>query len=249
MADNELFKSLASNLSLEERQGLLEKLKGMSNQSLDALYFDNEPPETKLNLEEQFLKLSWFSRLMYYILSLFTSKPPSKIFEDRQVIILQRKIDLKNPGLYNYQSNKLLAPVFHQLNFLKAASRFFHSALDAGFNKDKGAFFAFLGSLEMSSVHTQLLAAVNPALMNEKNPDATESEQKQLIIRYIDDALRGITDKDRASMYYDARSLFCLKELAFFPFDRMILAFSTDSATKDYACTFKLINFFRPTTI
>ena len=241
MAEIDLFQSLVLGLSLNERQELLERLKKMSNKNLESLYFDHEPPETKLRIEEQFFQLSWFSRLAYYVMSLFASKSPAQIFEDRQVLLLQKKIDHKNPGLYDYQSSKLLAPFFYQMNLLKTASRFFYSALDAGFNRDKGAFFAFLGSLEMPGVHTQIQAAMNPELLDEKNPEASESELKHIASRYIEDALKVISDKERAAMYYDARSLHCLKELAFFPFDRILLAFSIDMATKDYACTFKIV--------
>ena len=239
--DNEHFISLVSKLTLEERQDLLEKLKRISNKTLNTLYFDNEPPETRLNIEEQFFRLPWYLRLAYYFKSLFVSKPPFRVFEDRQVILLQKKIDIKNPGLYDYESGKLLAPVFHQLNLLKRASRFFYSALDAGSNRDKGAFFAFLGSLEMPEVHTQIQDALNPALLEEQNPDVADSELKQIAFRHVEDALKGISEKERADMYYNARSLYCLKELTFFSFDRIILAFSIDSSTKNYSCSFRIV--------
>lgn len=242
MQESDHFDQLVSDLSVDERKGLLEKLKGLSNLVADPLFADeDEPSDSRMTANEQFFSLPWYSRIGFYIQGFFRRKSPVKLYEDRQIIQMGKQIDALTPGLYDYKTGKLLPVFYLLLNNLKSASRFFYSALNSGFNRDKGAFFAFLGSLEMTSVHSQLQSAVNPVYHEEKNPAASESWIRQAMLHSIDDALGGITEKFRASMYFNTRSLFCLKELAFFPYDRLVMAFSLDNAQNGYICSVNAI--------
>jgi hypothetical protein len=53
----------------------------------------------------------------------------------------------------------------------------------------------------------------------------------------MEDAMEGITADLREAMYFDARSLHCLKELASFLFDRLLMAFAFDSSVNGQACS------------
>ncbi|MCL2831547.1 MAG: DUF5312 domain-containing protein [Treponema sp.] len=237
MQDYDHFDRLVSGLTLQERQNLLEKLKSLSILSVEPLYTAENDIESPLSIDEMYSRLPWYSRLRYFIQSIFSGKTPVKLFAIRQMELLGREINEQTAGLYSFRSGKL-QPVFYTLTEnLKAAARFFYSALDAGFNRDKRAFYAFLGSLEMPAVHFQLQSAVDPLLLSNKNPNASDPELRQIALKSVDDALRGITDESRTGMYINARTLFCLKELAFFPFDKIIMAFTYDVATNGFSCT------------
>jgi hypothetical protein len=135
-----------------------------------------------------------------------------------------------------------MLPLFHALlSQLKSAARFFYTALDAGFNTEKGAFYAFLGSLEMPSIHAQLTHAVDPVLLKEKNPDVSQSEIRHAGLRTVEEALREITEEHRTVMYYNARTLFCLKELSVFTFDRILMAFVNDASKNCQTCSVSII--------
>ena len=237
MAGVRHFDKLVSNLSLDERQNLLTKLKGQSSMSSkEALYFDEETSAPVSDIETQYSKLPWFYRLWYFILSIIKSRPPVKIFEDHQVYTLGNKAEERSPGLYDYQRVLLLPSFCRQLEGLREASRFFYSALDISVNRDRGAFFAFLGSLEMPSVHKRLYTDTDPLHIIEKNPDSPETELRQIAYKAMENALMGITEECREAMYFDARSLNCLRELSSFLFDRILMAFSSQSSTGGGTC-------------
>jgi len=227
---------LVSELSLEERQNLLEDLKGQSRLVDEQLYFENKDVPAS-DIAAVYSKLPWFSRFWYNILSIFKTKSPLKIFEDNQVSILGNRIEEITPGLYNYQ-NGLLLPVFYrQMTRLKEAAKFFYAALDASVNRDRGAFFSFLGSLEMADVHERLQDETDPIMIMEKNPKTAESELRQMAAKAMDDALAAINDEQRRIMYFDARSLFCLKQLSSFLYDRVLLAFTHNAAVGGETCS------------
>ena len=238
MMDSGIFDKLASDLSLDERQELLEKLKTHLNFSDEPLYFEDKglpAEETKI----AYLKLPWFYRFFYNILGFFKSKSPLKIFEDQQVSALGNRIDELSPGLYDYQNYMLLPAFQQQLIKLKEAAQFFYTALDSSVNRDRMAFFAFLGSLEMPDVHKRLLEETDPRVILEKYPDSHESEQRQLAFKALEDGLAMIGEDYRRIMYYNARSLFCLKELSSFLYDRLIMAFAFNKAAGGEVCSIK----------
>ena len=241
MADNRNFDRLVSNLPLEERQSLLKKLTGHSTISKEPLYFEDGDTVSARDLKGEYSDLPWFYRLWFHILSFFKAKAPSDIFGDHQVSTLGDKITERSPGLYNYQQKLLLPAFYRQLEKLKEATRFFYSALDISVNRDKGAFFAFLGSLEMPDVHKQLQVETEPGYIAENNPDTAEKELRQIAFRTMDDALSLITEDQRNNMYSDARSLNCLRALSTFLYDRLIMSFSEDSAMNGLTCSANVV--------
>jgi hypothetical protein len=230
MAENMIFDRLASGIPLDERQNLLQKLKSQSYISGQHLYFEDKERVPAGDIAAEFSALPWYSRLWYFFLSFFKAKPPVDIFGDHQISILGQKIDERSPGLYDYHGRMLLPAFYRQIEKLKEASRFFYSALDTSVNRDRGAFFAFMGSLEMVEVHKRLQEETEPKVILEKNPDAPEPELRQIAFKAMDDALALITEEQRNTMYFASRSLNCLKGLSSFLFDRLIMASSFSHA-------------------
>ena len=241
MADSGNFDRLVSGLSLDERQNLLEKLKGQSGLSNDPLYLVEEGIAPASDIKTEYFRLPWYYRLWYFILSFFKGKPAIRIFEDYQVSTLGNKVEERSPGLYDYQKGLLLPAFYRQMEKLKIAARFFYSTLDTSVNRDRGAFFAFLGSLDMPNVHKRLQTETDPGVIVEKFPDAPEMELRQAALRVMDEALATITDDNRNAMYSAARSLNCLKELSSFLFDRVIMAFGFNAAVNGETCSASLV--------
>ena len=229
------FSRLVSELSVEERTGLLEKLSGQSGISSSVLY--EEPKEAgDLQLENRYQKLPWYYRIWFFILSFFNNRSPLKLFEDHMMLQLSRNLEEKAPGMYNYQKDILLPAFQEELVKLRDGSRFFFHALDASLNRDKGALMVFLGSLEMPQIHALISADTDPAALAAHYRDLNEVELRQKAVKALDDALAGITEEQRVNMYRSARSLFCLKQLSSFLFDRLINAFIFDSSHQGYIC-------------
>ncbi|MDR2922191.1 MAG: DUF5312 domain-containing protein [Treponema sp.] len=224
-AEDNTLNRLVSSLSLEERNEFLEKLKIKSTLSFESLYEAADENEKYESLEVLYTKLPWYSRFFYYLISIVKNISPSKVFEEEHVARLGRFIQIKTPGLYNYQQKMLLSGFFELLMDLKEAARFFFTALDCSVNQDKGSFYAFLGSLEMGDVHLKLQNDTTAKAILDINPDASESEIRSSALRVMEEAFGEITEVQRNVMYYNARSLNCLKELSAFPFDRLLLSF------------------------
>ena len=241
MAENVVFDRLVANISLEERQNLLEKLKSQSNISSGILYFEDKEVVPAGDIASEFARLPWYSRLWYSILSFFKAKPPVVIFGDYQVSMLGEKIEERTPGLYDYQERMLLMAFHRQIEKLKEAARFFYSALDTSVNRDKGAFFAFLGSLEMPEVHKQLEAETEPAAIVESHPELPEMELRQIAFKAMEDAFAMITEEQRDVMYFASRSLNCLKGLSSFLFDRLIMAFTAKNSQTGTTCSVNVV--------
>jgi hypothetical protein len=242
MAESGNFNRLVSELSLEERQNLLEKLKKQSTLSPDPLYVGEEEEETgSADIEGWYRQLPWYYRLWYFILGIFKARSPLKIFEDRQFAVLGRRVEELSPGLYDYQQYMLLPAFLAQFELLRDASRFFYTALDASVNRDKGAYYAFLGSLEMGQVHKRLEEETDPHIIGEKDPEMPEQELRRLAFSAMEEALDSIGPEEKNLMYSDARSLTCLKELASFLFDRVIMAFSSDPPAGGYSCSINVV--------
>ena len=242
MGELENFDRLVSSLDLEERQELLEKLKGQSTISYEPLYVDDiDLTPSKGSLEDEYIRLSWYMRFWYAFLGFFKSKPAVEIFADSQVTKLDERVGGKAPGVYDYQRRMLLSGFFRQIVSLKEGARYFYSALDTSVNRDRGAFYNFLASLEMPNVHSYLHTETNPKTIYRANPNISDSDLRSTALAEMETAFAMITDTHRGTMYYNARSLFCLKQLSSFLFDRIILAFNNRASEHGETCSINLV--------
>jgi len=237
MAGERNFDKLVSELTLNERQGLLEKMKSQSTLPRGPLYFEDDKLVPAYDLEDEYSSLPWYYRLWYFILSFFKSKAPVKLFEEKSVSVLGIMVDQRSPGLYDYQKVMLLPGFYRQVLRLKEAAQFFYSALDSSVNRDKGGFFAFLGSLEMPDVHSRLQDGTSPSAIADKFPDMPEQEIRQMALRNMEDAFSMITTEYRNIMYFNARTLNCLKELSSFLYDRLLTSFHFNQAFGGETCS------------
>jgi hypothetical protein len=231
---------LASGLSLEERKDLLEKLSGASTVTQEPLYEDSAGAPAP-QIEEQYKRLPWFSRVWLFILSIFKSRSPLKLFEDRQVAALGLTIESRWPGLYDYQRGLLLPLFYAAVSELKEGARFFYTALDSSANLDKGAFYAFLGSLEMEGIHRRLQEGTNPERIAGETPGISDQDLRQEALRVMDEVMGGLSTDDRQVMYTNVRALQHLKELSSFLFDRVIMAFGFDHSVSGQTCSVRLV--------
>jgi hypothetical protein len=229
------FKRLVRELSPGERKDLLQKLRHQFEINQDPLYVDSDFPT--LDVEEEYVRLPWYCHIAYLILSFFSTKPPIKLYHERAIAKLGRTIAARSPGFYDYSGSLLLPEFYKELVELKESARFFFNALNDSVNQDRGAFYAFLGSLEMESVHNNLVQETDPAKIAENNPGMTDIELRRIMFRKLEDTIGLINENHRIAMYADIRFLYCLKELASFLFDRVILAFNYDSAVGGMACS------------
>ncbi|MCL1814534.1 MAG: DUF5312 domain-containing protein [Treponema sp.] len=235
MEETGSFNRLVSELSIEERAQLLEKLTSQASMVSSILYEELKDEDEPM-ADVSYPMLPWYYKFWFFIISFFNAKPPVKLFEDHLMNRMFRNLDDASPGFYHPQKNMLL-PKFHdELINLKEGSRFFYNALDLSFNQDKGGLMVFLGSLEMPEIHKQIAADTDPAVLTSRYPEMNEVELRQRAVKTLEDALAGITEEERKRMYRSAKSLFCLKQLSSFLFDRLINTFIYDSSSQGNIC-------------
>jgi hypothetical protein len=229
------FKQLARELSPGERKNLLQKLRQQLTISQEPLYVEEQLPTVVA--EDEYGHLPWYYHIGFLILSFFAAKPPAKLYHEREITKVGRTISIQTSGLYDHAKSLLLAQFYQELVELKESARFFFTTLDVSVGQDKGAFYAFLGSLEMEDIHNKLVQETDMAQIAEKNPGMIPVELRRIAFRKLEDAISLINEAQRAAMYADIRFLFCLKELASFPFDRVITAFSFDFSMGGMSCS------------
>jgi hypothetical protein len=241
--EDKVLNQLVSELAVEERINLLDKLKSQSNLSADLLYEEEEKTgeEEAAGSEESYAHLPWYYRVFYFIVGIFKGKSPAKIFEDGRIGRLGRDINARFPGLYDYQRNVLLPEFYQRTADLKEAARFFYNVLDVSVNKDRGGFYAFLGSLEMGEIHRLLEAGTDPVAIAGPGSSTGEGELRQAAFRAMENAFAGISVEQRNTMYKSARSLLCLKELSSFLFDRVLMAFGFENSASGQVCSVNIV--------
>ena len=227
MNANPMLDRLVSQMNIDERLGLLEKIRKNSTISFEPLYVTKEEDEQGIVFEEQYKRLPWFVRLFYCVIGFFSAKSPARVYENGRMLMLGKSIEASAPGVYDYRQNRLLDGFFRLLIDLKDSARFFYNVLDTSINKDRGAFYAILGSLEMEDLHRKLQEECSPHTVLEKNPEVLPANLRQVITRATEETLQSIPDSKREVMYYHARSLNYLRELSCFLFDRLVLAFES----------------------
>jgi hypothetical protein len=231
-------------MTTEERNNLLASISEKYTFSEEPLYEDSiqdNQKDTPAAIEDQFVRLPWYRHIWFFILSLFRPITPIKAFEENRIVHLGKEIASRFPESFDYKRNWLL-PLFHKaLTDLKNGARFFYTALDSSVHRDKGAFYAFLASLEMEDIHSQLQTQTVPQHISEEYPDISEMEWQQQAFHEMEKALAEITAEQRGAMYANARSLYCLKELASFLYDRLLLTFEFEPSVDGSICSAKVV--------
>jgi len=223
---------LVSQMNDDERFTLLEKIRANPILSQEPLRAHRDEDVQGATFEERYRRLSPIVRMLHHIIGLCTGRAAPKVFEDRQVSLLAKNVESSAPGVFDYRQGRLLNGFFVSLIDLKQAARFFYSVLDTGPGKDRGAFYAILGSLEMEDIHLRLQNECGPRAILASNPDIPPSDLRQAVIHAMDETLQSISEMKRGIMYYHARSLEHLKDLSCFLFDRFILLFQDSSARR-----------------
>jgi len=240
-SSGDFFDKLVAELSKEERGLLLDRLRSSVQVSTEPLYQPQARPApgaagAKADEMGALLKLILFLR------GLFSGKSREEILREDAIKELGRKVELHYPGVIDRRRGLILAPAAEALRGLKDASRFFYDALDRSVERDRGAFYAFLASLELPDTHERLLAEVDPVAvaetMSKTRSGFGESEVRSASMAAYDMIFSDLSEKGRRAMYQDLRSVLFLKRLSGFLFDRLLGVFHDVEDASGKAATF-----------
>jgi hypothetical protein len=228
MNEKTTFDHLIRELPSEERDDLLERIRQEVTVKIkqEPLWEGKKMPG--IAVEAEYARQPWYYHLRLFIMSLFSAKSPVALYREQEITKLGRSIAEQAPEMYDLSRHVLRAGFYQELVNLKKGARFFYDALDVILGRNRGAFYAFLGSLHMEDIHTRLVSGTDPAVIAAANPRITLTELCHIACRNVEDTTDLIDETEQRAMYEDIRFLQCLKQLASFPFDQVIQAFKRD---------------------
>lgn len=227
MAESTTFQALVLELGPEERATLLDRLQRMATVSTEALYSPTAEDRQRVDYGEVYHSFGFIMRIIITIKSMISGVAKEDLVRDRCLRMIARKIESTHPGLVDSRRGTLQEPFFAELQSLRQAARYFYDLLDRTLERNRAAFFAFLGSLEFEDVHAELGIAIDPYQFSSDNPTASDSDVKHALSLAFDSALTGIPENQRRAMSADVKNLNALKKLSSFLFDRFLGAFQT----------------------
>jgi hypothetical protein len=230
MDESQIFGSLVSGLSQTERKNLLEKLSRYASLPQEMLYEAESDAGFVPVHQEAYAHLPWYTRMFFVLFGFFQGISPAQFFENRRIARIGKWINQTAPGMYDCQRDLLLPGLHKRLTNLKDAAQFFYKVLDQSINRNKGAFYAFLGSLEMEDIHSRLNEKTDPELLINEDFQFSEAELRQIVLSNLEESLALIREDQKNAMYANTRSLHCLKALSTYSFNRLILNFSNKGA-------------------
>lgn len=209
-----------------ERRSLLEKLQAVTQVSTEAL-INKDPVESgPANYDELYKSMNWLAKLVLWIKCLIFSTSRHHLLRGSMVKKLVRKLEIQAKGLLDAPRGMLQDGFMLELQQLRNAAKYFYNLLDRTLEKERIAFFAFLASLDLELVHSQLMLETDPWLAAQGRPEAMEAEIRQIVNKAIDNAFLLIGEEQRRAMYQNVHGLFVLKSLSAFQFERLMKPFT-----------------------
>jgi hypothetical protein len=230
MAHESTFESLALDLSPGERTDMLERLRRSFTVSSEPLYQRTHAVEQHIDYKAAYRELSLITRIIITVRSWFGAGTKEELVKERFLNAIIKDIEAVSMGLIDPRRRVLQEAFFRELTTLRSAARYFYDLLDRTLEKNRAAFFAFLGSLEFESVHEELSTETDPYAFVNKNSLASDSDVKLAVNAAMETAIAKIDEDQRRMMYKDVKNLYVLKKLSSFLFDRFLAAFQTNAA-------------------
>jgi hypothetical protein len=229
MASTYPFDHLVAELSNDERALLLERIKASMPVSSEPLYPDQAAPGVAATAAPKADDLGVLARLFLFLRGLFTGKSREELLREDGLKAIAHRIEARYVGIIDYRRSLLLGFVAEELRSLRDSARFFYDALDRSVERDKGAFYAFLASIELPDTHARLLAEADPnkiaVSMAELHGQVEDSALRAAALAAYESVFSELSDRGRRAMYQDLRSVLFLKRLSGFLFDRLLGAF------------------------
>jgi len=229
MASTYPFDHLVAALSNDERALLLERIKSSMPVSPEPLYSAQTASGGAAIAAPKAEDLGFLARLLLFLRSLFTGKSREELLREDGLKAIARRIEARYIGIIDYRRSLLLGFVAEELRSLRDSARFFYDALDRSVERDKGAFYAFLASIELPDTHARLLAEADPdklaVSMAELHSQVEDSTLRAAALAAYENVFSELSDRGRRAMYQDLRSVLFLKRLSGFLFDRLLGGF------------------------
>ncbi|MBQ0050927.1 MAG: hypothetical protein KBT11_02555 [Treponema sp.] len=236
MANVDSFERLASGLTNDERQSILEQLTSSAQSHEDqAISPINENlDDSPAPFSEQIQKESLLLRFVLWFKSFFTNTPAESLYNEYKLANIGKNIERTFPGLIDSKKGLLLAPFYTKLEELQASAAYLRPFVSAT-EEDQGAFYVLLSSLVMPEVSGNLNADVDP--YTTQVTQTAKPELRMELLRKMDEIFDNIPAQDKTRMYEAVKAAEWLNQFIKLPFAKFMNQFSTVNEG-DYNCSF-----------
>lgn len=231
------FDRLVSGLSVDERQSLLEKMKGGSADSEDESLVSVEnvdDDDSSVSVAARIKKEPLLFRLYLWIKSFFANSSVEQLYNEHLISAMAHNIEHSYPGLIDSRRGFLQSLFYEKLNELKLCADFFKPYFSAE-EEDTGAFIVFLGSFVMPQVAATMDSEVDPYSIPVTR--AATPELRSQLMRKLDQVLSTIPPDQRNAMYAATRALEWMHQFTKLPFSHFLALF-TSVVSDTYTCPF-----------
>lgn len=218
-----VFEKLISDLTVDERRKLQEKLKTQTVVSSERLTVKEKNVNTDSVNQAGFL--SFFERILIFFVSLFTGVEKDRAVKDYLLGKLGKEITKNNPGFINYNDKFFSKPFYLEIEKLNNALENLRENLQFTLNIRRMDLFAFLGGWFLPEIQQRFLSETDPLEVEKTMDNPTPFEVRREIDFKVNDILESISVREKALLYSYSRSLYILKMLLNFDFTRILGAF------------------------
>ncbi len=234
-----VFDRLISDLTLEERRILMDKLKTNVVMSPEPLIIEDNGEKSLF--DEQIGKLSFFEKIYIFLKTLFTSGEKDRVMRDYLVDKLGRVTEKRIPGYIDYSGKYFTDKFYREIDNLKIAGGVLKDSVLTALELHKMNFLAFLGGWFLPEIQQRFLSETDPWKIESEMDKAETFDIRREIEFRIEDILDSISDGERKMLYAYSRSLHILDILLKFDFDMILLKFGQQPGRTGNICRFSEI--------
>lgn len=236
MEKKDSFEVLASEISESERQDILSRMQGVSQENAPLQPADEKFDESIEPLEIKIKNESFLLRLYIWFKALISNTTQAVIYNEHKLSEIARSVNHNFPGIINSKQGMFLSPFYERLTELKACADFFKPYFISD-EDNEGSFYVFLSSIVMPQVTEEIKANADPC----SNPVTPEikSDTRSGLLRKLEEIFETIPAGEKTKMYEAAKASEWMRQFIRLPYSRFITQFTSDGS--EYTCPFQQV--------
>ncbi|WP_407429127.1 DUF5312 family protein [Treponema sp.] len=233
METQDSFSRMATGISDEERQSILERMK-ISNQEEIISSVDEDLPMNDEPIQIQIKKETFLFRFYIWLKSVLTNTNIETLYNEHKIFLISRNVERNYPGIIDYRRGLFLDAFYNELTELKSCASFFRPYMSPVENSD-GDFYVLLSSFVIPELTAEIEENTDPK-KNAKDKEA-KSEYRVSLLRKMEDLFENIDSSQKAKMYMAVKTAEWLRHFTRIPFTKFLTLF-TSSANNQFTCPF-----------
>lgn len=236
MSDNIVFNNLTAQLSNNEREELLEKIRRSYTFSTEPFISESDVPGD-VDIGKEYEKLGLWPKILIFFKSLFSKREQTEIIEEYLVNKLIQGIQREHPNLIDTVEHLALPGFYRELEALGNVTVLFLVPLQTALEGARQEFITYLAGFEMEVLHQHLEDAVNPFKQGADFESKENEEIKKELQYRLEDLLMDVTENQREIVGRHLYTLEKLYELCSFPFKEMLRKFTAGEGEGHLVCS------------